>query len=224
MRLGLVWFNSFHSSAPIHTANAGTELLLRSYCCAIKQCERRRKQLTGRSKKVCMERSYNGRARGYSCNSATNASVEDRKVGDMSAQDPLAPGPSVHPWVSDGAQRIRFGISASLQSWPEMHDLAQMAEGLGFDSFWRIDHPMLGQDCWTTLPAVAAVTRTIRLGTHVSCVAYRPPVLLARRAAPIDPISNGPMVLGLASADIPPHSPQFRIPTPPLPPPQPPLQ
>jgi alkanesulfonate monooxygenase SsuD/methylene tetrahydromethanopterin reductase-like flavin-dependent oxidoreductase (luciferase family) len=22
-----------------------------------------------------------------------------------------------------------------------MHDLAQMAEGLGFDSFWRTDHP-----------------------------------------------------------------------------------
>jgi len=101
----------------------------------------------------------------------------------MSAQDNLALGPSVHPWVSDGAQRIRFGINAGPQSWPEMHDLAQMAEGLGFDSFWRTDHPMLGHDCWTTLAAVAAVTRTIRLGTHVSCVAYQPPVLLARMAA-----------------------------------------
>src|SRR5260370_8506707 len=150
-----------------------------------------------------MERSYNGRARGYSCNSATNASVEDRKVGYMSAQDTLAPGPSVHPWVSDGAQRIRFGISASLQSWPEMHDLAQMAEGLGFDSFCGIDDPMLGHDCWTTLAAVGAVTRTIRLGTHVSCVAYRPPVLLARMAADIDAISNGRMVLGLGSGDMP---------------------
>jgi len=84
-----------------------------------------------------------------------------------------------------------------------MHDLAQMAEGLGFDSFWRIDHPMLGHDCWTTLAAVAAVTRTIRLGTHVSCVAYRPPVLLARMAADIDAISNGRMVLGLGSGDMP---------------------
>src|SRR5260370_11470203 len=210
MRLGLVWFNSFHSSAPMHTANAATQLLLRSYCCAIKQCERRRKQLTGRSKKVCMERSYNGRARGYSCNSATNASVEDRKVGYMSAQDTLAPGPSVHPWVSDGAQRIRFGISASLQSWPEMHDLAQMAEGLGFDSFWRIDHPMLGHDCWTTLAAVAAVTRTIRLGTHVRCVAYRPPVLLAPMPAAIAPTPNRRLALGPATPTIPPKSHPFR--------------
>jgi len=121
----------------------------------------------------------------------------------MSAQDTHTLGSSVHPWVSDGAQRIRFGISAAPQSWPEMHDLAQMAEGLGFDSFWRIDHPMLGHDCWTTLAAVAAVTRTIRLGTHVSCVAYRPPVLLARMAADIDAISNGRMVLGLGSGDMP---------------------
>jgi len=78
----------------------------------------------------------------------------------MSAQDHLAPGPSVHPWASLGAQRIRFGIIASTQSWPEMHGLAQMAEGRGFDSFWCVDHPMLGHDGWTTLAALAAVTRS----------------------------------------------------------------
>jgi len=121
----------------------------------------------------------------------------------MSAQDSFAPDPSVHPWVSDGVQRIRFGINVVAQGWPEMRDLAQMAEGLGFDSFWRIDHPMLGHDCWTTLAALAAVTRTIRLGTHVSCVAYRTPVLLARMAADIDAISNGRLVLGLGSGDMP---------------------
>jgi alkanesulfonate monooxygenase SsuD/methylene tetrahydromethanopterin reductase-like flavin-dependent oxidoreductase (luciferase family) len=121
----------------------------------------------------------------------------------MSAQNTLALGPSVHPWVSDGAQRIRFGILAGPPRWPEMHDLAQMAEGLGFDSFWRFDHPLLGHDCWTTLAALAAVTRTIRLGTIVSCVAYRPPVLLARMAADIDVISNGRLVLGLGSGDMP---------------------
>ena len=121
----------------------------------------------------------------------------------MSAQDNLTLGSHMHPWVSDGVQRIRFGISAAVMSWPEMRDLAQMAEGLGFDSFWRVDHPMLGHDGWTTLAALAAVTRTIRLGTHVSCVAYRPPVLLARMAADIDAISNGRLVLGLGSGDMP---------------------
>ena len=121
----------------------------------------------------------------------------------MSAQDTLGPGPSVHPWASCGAQRVRFGILASRQSWPVMHDLAQRAEGLGFDSFWRTDHPMVGHDCWTTLAALAAVTRTIRLGTQVRCVAYRSPVLLARMAADIDAISHGRLVLGLGSGDMP---------------------
>ena len=119
----------------------------------------------------------------------------------MSAQENL--GPRVHPWASLGTQRLRFGIIAATQSWPQMRDLAQMAEGLGFDSFWRVDHPMGSHDCWTTLAALAAVTQTIRLGTHVSCVAYRSPVLLARMAADIDAISNGRLVLGLGSGDAP---------------------
>ncbi len=122
----------------------------------------------------------------------------------MSVQDHLAPGPRVHPWASRGAQRLRFGISAASQSWPEMHDLAQMAEGLGFDSFWRIDHPMLGHGGWTTLVALAAVTRTIRLGTHVSCV------------ADIDAISNGRLVLGLGSGDMPHEFQQMGLAYPPI--------
>ena len=43
----------------------------------------------------------------------------------------------------------------------------------------------------------------IRLGTQVSCVAYRNPVLLARMAADIDAISHGRLVLGLGSGDMP---------------------
>ncbi len=53
------------------------------------------------------------------------------------------------------------------------------------------------------LSALAAVTRTIRLGTQVSCVAYRSPVLLARMAADIDAISHGRLVLGLGGGDMP---------------------
>jgi len=134
----------------------------------------------------------------------------------MSAQGNLALGPSVHPWASSGAQRIRFGISGGPQNWPELHDFAQMAEGLGFDSFWRVDHPMLGHDCWTTLAAAAAVTRTIRLGAHVSCVAYRNPVLLARMAADIDAISNGRLVLGLGNGDMPREFQQLGLAYPPI--------
>ena len=134
----------------------------------------------------------------------------------MSAQDNLTLGSSAHPWVSEGTQRIRFGIGTASQSWSEMHDLAQMAEGLGFDSFWRVDHPMVGHDGWTTLAALAVVTRSIRLGINVSCVAYRPPVLLARMAADVDAISSGRLVLGLGSGDMPREFQQMGLTYPPV--------
>jgi alkanesulfonate monooxygenase SsuD/methylene tetrahydromethanopterin reductase-like flavin-dependent oxidoreductase (luciferase family) len=79
-----------------------------------------------------------------------------------------------------------------------------MVEGLGFDSYWAIDHPsapVSGADCWTTLAFLAASTRTIRLGPLVSCVYYRDPVLLARMAADVDRLSDGRLVLGLGIGD-----------------------
>jgi alkanesulfonate monooxygenase SsuD/methylene tetrahydromethanopterin reductase-like flavin-dependent oxidoreductase (luciferase family) len=79
-----------------------------------------------------------------------------------------------------------------------------MIEGLGFDSLWMPDHPMdTGNATWTTLAARAMVTRSIRLGTLVACVAYTNPVILARAAADIDRLSAGRFVLGLGSGDAP---------------------
>jgi alkanesulfonate monooxygenase SsuD/methylene tetrahydromethanopterin reductase-like flavin-dependent oxidoreductase (luciferase family) len=123
----------------------------------------------------------------------------------MSVQDssPASDASAGHPWVSNSSKRISFGIFTTGQSWPELRDLAQMAEGLGFDSFWRFDHPMLGHDTWTTLAALATVTRSIRLGSSVSCIAYRNPVVLARMAADVDAISSGRVILGLGSGDMP---------------------
>jgi alkanesulfonate monooxygenase SsuD/methylene tetrahydromethanopterin reductase-like flavin-dependent oxidoreductase (luciferase family) len=124
--------------------------------------------------------------------------------GNMSAQDiNPAPATDAHPWVSSSAHGIRFGIFTTGQSWPELRDLAQTAQGMGFDSFWRFDHPMLGHDTWTTLAALATATRTIRLGSSVSCVAYRNPAVLARMAADVDTISGGRLILGLGSGDMP---------------------
>jgi alkanesulfonate monooxygenase SsuD/methylene tetrahydromethanopterin reductase-like flavin-dependent oxidoreductase (luciferase family) len=56
---------------------------------------------------------------------------------------------------------------------------------------------------WTTLGALAEATRTIRLGTLVSCASYRHPVVLARDAAEVDRISDGRVVIGLGSGDAP---------------------
>jgi alkanesulfonate monooxygenase SsuD/methylene tetrahydromethanopterin reductase-like flavin-dependent oxidoreductase (luciferase family) len=118
-----------------------------------------------------------------------------------------------HPWVAEGERRVRFGIAWGAQdpssSWGETRDFVQMVEGLGFDSYWAIDHPsapVSGADCWATLAVLAASTRTIRLGPLVSCVYYRHPVVLARLAADVDRLSDGRLVLGLGIGD---NEPEF---------------
>src|SRR5215218_11456000 len=113
----------------------------------------------------------------------------------------------VHPWVSDGSDRLRVGIEFAPQSdWGATRDFAQTAEGLGFDSLWIPDHPgVLGNATWTTLAALASATTTIRLGPLVACAAYWNPVILARAAADVDRLSDGWMVLGLGSGDVPGH-------------------
>jgi alkanesulfonate monooxygenase SsuD/methylene tetrahydromethanopterin reductase-like flavin-dependent oxidoreductase (luciferase family) len=114
-----------------------------------------------------------------------------------------------HPWVSEAARRIRFGIVHPLLGvdlgWPDLRQRVQQAEALGFDSYWFSDHPLLNPDCWTRIAALAATTRTIRLGTLVSCIYYRLPAMLARIVADVDRISAGRIVLGLGMGDFAPE-------------------
>lgn len=109
-----------------------------------------------------------------------------------------------HPWVAEGARRVRFGLYGGLlPDWSRGLEWVQLAEELGFDSFWMADHPVAhGRDCWTYLAALATVTSRIRLGSLVSCVYYRAPALLARIVADVDMISNGRVVLGLGIGDV----------------------
>jgi F420-dependent oxidoreductase-like protein len=86
---------------------------------------------------------------------------------------------------------------------------AQWAETHGFAWFSVMDHliqiPHVGPadepfiESWTVLSALAAVTRTIRLATLVSSVAYRNPAHLAKIAAGVDLISRGRLTLGIGA-------------------------
>jgi alkanesulfonate monooxygenase SsuD/methylene tetrahydromethanopterin reductase-like flavin-dependent oxidoreductase (luciferase family) len=103
-----------------------------------------------------------------------------------------------HPWVDRGRETIRFGLAYGPRSdWLECRDLVQEVEALGFDSYWTMDHPTSGMDCWTLLSALAVTTSTIRLGMAVNCIFYRSPTLLARMAADVDRLSGGRLILGL---------------------------
>jgi alkanesulfonate monooxygenase SsuD/methylene tetrahydromethanopterin reductase-like flavin-dependent oxidoreductase (luciferase family) len=124
----------------------------------------------------------------------------------------------VHPWVTASQQRIRFGVSIFPQppDWRHFIRLVQQMEADGIDSYWSYDHPQSHADCWTALSALAVTTSTIRLGTLVDCIHYRPPYLLARQAADVDRASGGRLVLGLGIGDNVPEFHSMGIPFPPV--------
>ena len=111
--------------------------------------------------------------------------------------------PDTHPWVAEGQRRIRWGISYYPQpsDWQQFIGSVQKMERQGYDAYFSYDHPEAVADCWTALSALAASTSTIRLGTLVDCIYYRPVYLLARQAADIDRLSGGRLILGLGIGD-----------------------
>src|SRR5215467_7960 len=125
-----------------------------------------------------------------------------QSMGEESVSEDTQVKGASHPWVKDGQRAVRFGIVGGPRGdWPALRDFVQLAEELGFDSFWRPDHPLLLPDCWTSLAAIAASTRRLRLGSLVSCVCYRNPVLLARMVADVDRIAHGRVILGVGAGD-----------------------
>jgi F420-dependent oxidoreductase-like protein len=80
-------------------------------------------------------------------------------------------------------------------------DIATTAERAGFDSVYVMDHfyqlPLLGapndpmMECYTLLSALAARTKTVKLGAMVGGVTYRNPALLAKEVTTLDVISSG---------------------------------
>lgn len=93
--------------------------------------------------------------------------------------------------------------------YKDLLDVAQHAEKLGFDGFFRSDHYVkMGDqasglpgpsDAWITLAGIARETSTIRLGTLVNSSTFRYPGVLAISIANVDDMSNGRVELGLGA-------------------------
>jgi probable F420-dependent oxidoreductase len=106
---------------------------------------------------------------------------------------------------------VKFSLWPNNNRTPgELLELAQLAEGGGWHGVWLADHympnssdgaPARGDvyECWALLPALAAVTERVRIGTLVSPTSVHHPALLAKRAATLDRLSGGRMVLGLGA-------------------------
>jgi probable F420-dependent oxidoreductase len=91
--------------------------------------------------------------------------------------------------------------------WPELKEMARRAESVGFDSLWVGDHLLYRDEnevrgpweAWSMLSALAAVTERIELGPLVAATSFHNPAMLAKKAATVDEISGGRLVLGLGA-------------------------
>jgi probable F420-dependent oxidoreductase len=86
--------------------------------------------------------------------------------------------------------------------------MARLAEDAGFDSLWVGDHLLYRDaergargpwEAWSLLAGLAAATTRIALGPLVACTSFHSPAMLAKKAATVDEISGGRLILGLGA-------------------------
>ena len=105
-----------------------------------------------------------------------------------------------------GDVKRRFDV-LTLASGP-FADIAHLwhhVENLGFDGAWLTDSLSLrgvaDYEPWSLLGALAQTTSRLRIGTLVSQITFRHPVLLAAHAITLDRISAGRLGLGIGAGD-----------------------
>lgn len=106
-----------------------------------------------------------------------------------------------------------FGVAArNFKAYPEMPNARELidygvrVEELGYDSVWVWDHMLLGVDpnfpiidSLTVLTGIAARTTRIKMGTGILVLPLRNPVALAKQLSSMDQLSEGRLVMGMAS-------------------------
>jgi len=75
---------------------------------------------------------------------------------------------------------------------------AEIADELGYDSFWVPE--AWGYEAFSLLTEIAVKTKRIKIATGIVNVFSRSPALMAMHAATLDEISEGRMILGLGTS------------------------
>jgi probable F420-dependent oxidoreductase len=97
------------------------------------------------------------------------------------------------------AKPFRFGVqihSLPREGWAER---ARRIEQLGFSTVFLPDHFGTQWDPMTALPAIAAVTERLRVGSLVYDVDYRHPVIYAKASATLQLLSGGRHEFGIGA-------------------------
>ncbi len=106
---------------------------------------------------------------------------------------------------STNPKNLKFGIwFPPSPSWPVLFEWAQLAEQLGFESVWMVDHfvnpydpDIAWMDGWSILASLAGCIKRVKIGTLVSNIIYRLPAVIAKQALTVDNISDGRFTLGI---------------------------
>jgi F420-dependent oxidoreductase-like protein len=113
---------------------------------------------------------------------------------------------------------VKIGLQISSFTWPggdaaigpTLANIAETADGAGFDSLWVMDHfyqirgvgrpeePML--EGWSALAYMAARSKRATVGLMVGGVHYRQAALWAKAATTLDVLSSGRAYLGIGAA------------------------
>lgn len=119
----------------------------------------------------------------------------------------------------------RFGLFIGQvgMAWPDLVERFALADELGFDHAWLVDHLMPTDqphdrpvfEAWACLAALAALTHRVRLGVLVSSNTFRHPSLLAKQAVTVDHVSGGRLILGIGTGWYPEEHRRFGIDFPP---------
>lgn len=124
--------------------------------------------------------------------------------------------------------RLTLGFLLPLEGYPDdpmptLRDharLARLADQLGFAALWARDVPFYdpgfndaGQvfEPFTYLGYLAGITQHLTLATGSAVITLRHPLHLAKMAASVDQLSDGRLVLGVASGDRPVEYPAFGL-------------
>ena len=97
-------------------------------------------------------------------------------------------------------QLTSFNGKPDFQTYQEELALADMAEDMGFDSIWALDHHFTGYtmspDPTQMLTYFAGRTKRVQLGTAVIVLPWHDPVEVAEKIALLDVLSNGRTIIG----------------------------
>jgi alkanesulfonate monooxygenase SsuD/methylene tetrahydromethanopterin reductase-like flavin-dependent oxidoreductase (luciferase family) len=113
-------------------------------------------------------------------------------------------------------QLTSFGGKPDRETYQDELSLMDMAERLGFDSVWALDHHFTGYvmspDPVALLMYVAGRTQRIQLGTAVIVLPWHDPVEVAEKIALLDLVSGGRTIFGFGRGAASVEYAGFRIP------------